>query len=202
MSETSTATRPPEPDLSAITAEGLRAYRDAENRFRASGAARRRPRRRLRGHGDAVRLGQQPPRRAAARPRRLRRTPPPAPGSPLSNAADGWDVLRHMVRHAARRGADPARAAVFGESCGAPITALTAIQARNAYGYSPTRALPQLRLFQHSPSRPEPTPARLSAYPGAQHAFLTLPGVEPQAEAARAEILAFLRAALNRTEEN
>lgn len=33
-------------------------------------------------------------------------------------------------------------------------------------------------------------------YPGARHAFLTLPGVEPQAETARAEILAFLRAAL------
>jgi acetyl esterase len=37
---------------------------------------------------------------------------------------------------------------------------------------------------------------RLSEYPEARHAFLTLPGVEPQAEAARAEILKFLRAAL------
>jgi acetyl esterase len=38
--------------------------------------------------------------------------------------------------------------------------------------------------------------ARLAEYPGAKHAFLTLPGVEPQAETAQAEILAFLRAAL------
>ncbi|MFI0227888.1 alpha/beta hydrolase fold domain-containing protein, partial [Streptomyces lydicus] len=29
------------------------------------------------------------------------------------------------------------------------------------------------------------TPVRLSEYPGAKHAFLTLPGVEPQAEASR-----------------
>ncbi len=40
MSETTTATRPPEPDFEAITAEELLAYRDAENRFRASVAAR------------------------------------------------------------------------------------------------------------------------------------------------------------------
>ncbi|MET8424031.1 hypothetical protein [Nocardia sp. NPDC004860] len=37
---------------------------------------------------------------------------------------------------------------------------------------------------------------RLTEYPGARHAFLTLPGMEPQAEAAQAEILEFLRAAL------
>jgi acetyl esterase len=40
------------------------------------------------------------------------------------------------------------------------------------------------------------TPVQLSEYRGAKHAFLTLPGVEPQAEAAQAEILAFLRSAL------
>jgi acetyl esterase len=40
------------------------------------------------------------------------------------------------------------------------------------------------------------TSVRLTEYPGAKHAFLTLPGVEPQADAAQAEILAFLRAAL------
>lgn len=40
MSETTTATRPPEPDFEAITTEELLAYRDAENRFRASVAAR------------------------------------------------------------------------------------------------------------------------------------------------------------------
>ncbi|WP_030518906.1 alpha/beta hydrolase [Nocardia sp. NRRL WC-3656] len=40
------------------------------------------------------------------------------------------------------------------------------------------------------------TSVRLTEYSGARHAFLTLPGMEPQAEAAQAEILAFLRAAL------
>ncbi|WP_218006980.1 alpha/beta hydrolase fold domain-containing protein [Microtetraspora fusca] len=40
------------------------------------------------------------------------------------------------------------------------------------------------------------TPARLTEYPEAPHAFLTLPGVAPQAEAARTEILDFLRASL------
>ncbi|MFH8484802.1 alpha/beta hydrolase [Streptomyces longisporoflavus] len=40
------------------------------------------------------------------------------------------------------------------------------------------------------------TPARLTEYPGAGHAFLSLPGVDPQAEAARAEIHEFLRASL------
>lgn len=158
--------------------------------------------------------------------------------------------------------------AVFGESCGALISALTAIRAREAgleltaqvlvnpavdvtatmfdypsvaeYADSPTLALPQLRLFQRlaassaaearavsplyaddlgglAPAlvvvptqdpaadhgrryaerlRTAGTSVRLTEYPGAKHAFLTLPGVEPQAEAARAEILAFLRTAL------
>jgi len=36
------------------------------------------------------------------------------------------------------------------------------------------------------------TPARLTEYPGAGHAFLSMPGVAQQAEAARAEILEFL----------
>ncbi|MYU47666.1 alpha/beta hydrolase, partial [Streptomyces sp. SID7803] len=40
MSETTTATRPTEPDYSVITSEELLAYRDAENHWRASGAAR------------------------------------------------------------------------------------------------------------------------------------------------------------------
>jgi acetyl esterase len=192
-----------------------------------------------------------------------------APESPLANAADdGWDVLQHVVRHAAQWGIDPARTAVFGESCGALISALTAIRAREAglkltaqvlvnpavdvtetmfnypsiteYAHSPTLALPQLRLFQRlavppgadaravsplyadnlsglAPAlvvvptqdavadhgrryaerlRKAETSVRLSEYPEAQHAFLTLPGVEPQAETARAEILTFLRAAL------
>ncbi|GAA2274948.1 alpha/beta hydrolase [Nonomuraea roseoviolacea subsp. roseoviolacea] len=39
------------------------------------------------------------------------------------------------------------------------------------------------------------TPARLVEYPGATHAFLSMPGVVPQAKAARAEITEFLREA-------
>ncbi|MZD08561.1 alpha/beta hydrolase, partial [Streptomyces sp. SID5785] len=40
MSESTVVTRPPEPDFTTITTEELLAYRDAENRFRASAAAR------------------------------------------------------------------------------------------------------------------------------------------------------------------
>ncbi|MFF4622171.1 alpha/beta hydrolase [Nonomuraea jabiensis] len=42
------------------------------------------------------------------------------------------------------------------------------------------------------------TPARLTEYPGATHAFLSMPGVVPQAKAARAEIAEFLQGALAR----
>lgn len=318
MSEISTANRPPEPDFSAITTEELIAYREAENRFRASGAARaftgepdpgasiawqevalpgrdlpiRVYRPASTGDGEATARAELPlvvhvhggsfvgtavqcdwtnSHLAAALPalvvsveHRLI-----APDSPLANAADdGWDVLRHVVRNAARWGVDPARAAVFGESCGALICALAAIRAREAgidlqaqvlvnpavdvtgtmydypsiaeYAYTPSRALPQLRLFQQlavppgsdaralsplyaddlsglAPAlvvvptqdavadqgrryaerlREAGTPVRLSEYPAAKHAFLTLPGLEPQAHAARTEILAFLRTAL------
>ncbi|THA70002.1 alpha/beta hydrolase [Streptomyces sp. A0958] len=319
MSETTTAARPPEPDFSAITTEELLAYRDAENRFRASSAARAvlgepdtgaeivwqkvalpgrdLPVRVYRpaptgGDGAAARTDPLPlvvhvhggsfvgtavqcdwtnshlaarlPALVVSVEHRLL-----APDSPLSDAADdGWDVLRHVVGHAEQWGADPARAAVFGESCGALISALTAIRAREAglelraqvlvnpavdmtetmfdypsvaeYAYSPTRVLPQLQFFQRlavppgadaravsplyandlsglAPAlvvvptrdaaadhgrryaerlREAGTPVRLSEYPGAQHSFLTLPGIEPQAHAAQAEILAFLDAAL------
>jgi acetyl esterase len=37
------------------------------------------------------------------------------------------------------------------------------------------------------------TPARLTEHPGATHAFLSTPGVVPQAKAARAEIAEFLQ---------
>ncbi|WP_235748421.1 alpha/beta hydrolase fold domain-containing protein [Nocardia coffeae] len=191
----------------------------------------------------------------------------PATGKRLA-ADDGWDVLGHVVRNAGQWGVDPARTAVFGESFGALISALTAIRARNAglrlaaqvlvnpavevtrtmydypsiaeYAYSPTPAAPVLRLLQRlavppgtdarafsplyaddlsglAPAllivptrdaladhgrryaerlRAAGTSVRLTEYPGARHAFLTLPGVEPQAEVARSEILEFLRAAL------
>ncbi|MGW4808460.1 alpha/beta hydrolase [Kitasatospora sp. NPDC004272] len=317
---TATATRPPDPDFSAITDEELRAYRDAENQWRASGPARAMlgepdpgaaivwrqvalPGRELpvrvyrpvpAGDGGAgartdlplvvhvhgggfvgtavqcdwanSHLAAQLPALVVSVEHRLL-----APGSPFANAADdGWDVLRHLVRHAARWGVDPARSAVLGESCGALISALTAVRAREAgqglkaqvlvnpvvdvtgtmldhpsiaeHADDPAPVLPQLRLIQRlavlpgADARPVSplyqddlgglapalvvtptrdaladhgrryaerlraagTPVRLSEYPGARHAFLTLPGVEPQAEAARTEILEFLRAALTK----
>ncbi|SHM30798.1 alpha/beta hydrolase [Actinacidiphila paucisporea] len=189
---------------------------------------------------------------------------------PLANAVDdGWDVLDHVVRHAARWGVDPARTAVFGESCGALVCALAAIRAREAglglraqvlvnpavdvtgamlgygsadeYALTPTLGVPQLRLFQrlavprgadprtlsplhaddvsglapalvvvptHDPLadqgrayaerlRTAGTPARLTEHPGAGHAFLSVPGLAPQAQPAYAEILGFLRASFS-----
>lgn len=318
MSEVTAMERPPEPDWPAMTDEELLAYSEAENRFRASSAARAllgdpdsgatidwqqvvlpdreipvrvyRPAAARDGDGTdraelplvlhvhggsfvgtAVQCDWANSHLAAHLPalvvsveHRLL-----SPEIPLSNAVDdGWDVLQHVVRHAAQWGIDPARTAVFGESCGALISALAAIRAREAglmlkaqvlvnpavdvtetmfdyasiaeYGYSPTRAVPQLRLFQRLSVPPRTdaralsplyaddlsglapalvvvptqdavadhgrryterlqaagTPARLTEYPGARHAFLTLPGVEQHAEAARAEILGFLRASL------
>lgn len=312
MSESTTAERPPQPDWSSVTDEGLAAYRVAENRFRASDAARP-----LLGHPDPGTTidWQQVALPGRDIPVRVYR-PVGAPQAPLplvlhvhgggfvgtaaqcdwanshlaarlpalvvsvehrlldretslsEAAADGWDALEHVVRHAERWGVDPARAAVFGESCGALISALTAIRARDAglrlaaqvlvnpavdvtgtmyehasmaaYGHGPGLAVPQLRLFQrlavppgadgytvsplyaqdlrslapalvvvptHDPVADHGrryaerlsaagTTVRTTEYPEAVHAFLTLPGVQPQAEPARAEILAFLRAAL------
>jgi acetyl esterase len=40
------------------------------------------------------------------------------------------------------------------------------------------------------------TPARMTEYPGATHAFLSMPGVVRQAKAARVEIVEFLRGLL------
>ena len=189
-----------------------------------------------------------------------------APRMPLPAAvADGWDVLGHVLEHAARWGVDPARAAVFGESAGSMVTALAAIRARDSdlalraqvlvnpcvdltatafdypsmkeYADSPTLTVTQMELFRrlavpdgtdsravsplyagdlsglapalvvvptldpvadHGRAYAERlhaagTTARLTEYPGATHAFLSMPGVVPQAKAARAEIAAFLR---------
>jgi acetyl esterase len=192
-----------------------------------------------------------------------------APGVPLPAAADdGWDVLRHVVQHAAQWGVDPERAAVFGESTGAAITALAAIRARDSglalraqvlvnpcvdvtskaydhasvakYADSPTLTMEQMQLLSRLAvppgTDPRPvsplhaddlsglapalvvvptfdpvadhgrcyaeylreagTPARTTEYPGATHAFLSMPGLVPQAKAARAEIVEFLRGLL------
>ncbi|MEV7099512.1 alpha/beta hydrolase [Amycolatopsis sp. NPDC051045] len=312
MTEGTTAQRPPEPDWLAMTTEQLLAYRDAENRFRASDAVRaitgepdpdaviewrnlalpgrelpvrvHRPAGRadtalplvVHVHGGgfvgtavqsdwvtshlAVRL----PAVVVSVEHRLL-----APGHPLADAVDdGWDTLRHLVGDAGPWGIDPARAAVFGESCGGLISALAAIRAREAglplraqvlvnpavevtptmfdhasvteYAHTPTLGLPVLQLFRrlavppgtdahglsplhagnlgglapalvvvptHDPVADHGrryaerlaaagTPVRLTEYPGAGHAFLSTPGLAPQAEAARAEILEFLRTSL------
>ncbi|MFY4718442.1 alpha/beta hydrolase [Streptomyces sp. LaBMicrA B280] len=178
MSEATAATRPPEPDWSTITAGELAAYRTAENRFRASGAARA-----MTGEPDpgAVIEWREVALPGRGLPVRVHR---PAAGSadggglpfvlhvhgggfvgtatqcdwvtshvaarlpavvvsvehrlldpdtPLSAAAaDGWDVLRHVLEHAREWGVDPARTAVFGESCGALIGALAVLRAGEA----------------------------------------------------------------------
>ncbi|MRH86657.1 alpha/beta fold hydrolase [Nocardia sp. SYP-A9097] len=178
---------------------------------------------------------------------------------------DAWDVLRHLVSHAAEWGIDPARIVVAGESTGGLIAALAAIRAKASglrlraqvlvnpaadltatmhdypsmakYADSPTLNTPRLQLFHRlavppgtDPRTVSPlyaddlsdlapalvvvptldpladqgrryaerllesgTPARLSEHPGATHAFITMPGLVPQAKAARAEITEFLR---------
>ncbi|WP_419999924.1 alpha/beta hydrolase [Streptomyces boninensis] len=319
MSETTTAVRPPEPDFETITDQELLTYREAENRWRASGAARpflgephpgtaiEWQEIALPGRNVPVRVYRPaaPTGADAAAPgtglplvvhvhgggivgtatqcdwpnSHLSAGLPAvvvsvehrlvAPDTSLADAADdGWEVLQQVLRHAAHWGVDPARTAVFGESFGGLVSALTALRAREAglelkaqvlvnpvtevtetmfayasieeYAYSPSRALPLLRYLRRlavpsgtdsralsplyaddlnglAPAlvvvptqdavadhgrryaerlRAAGTSVRLSEYPDAKHAFLTLPGLEPQAEAARAEILRFLRASL------
>jgi acetyl esterase len=189
-----------------------------------------------------------------------------APGTPMPAAVDdGWDVLRHVVERAARWGVDPARAAVFGESAGAMIAALTAIRARDSglslraqvlvnpcvdltstmldydsvsrHAHAPVLDVTRMRAFHRlavppgvDPRAVSPlhaddlsglapalvvvptvdpvadhgrcyaerlrgagTPVQLREHPGATHAFLSTPGVVPQARAARVQIAGFLR---------
>ena len=312
MTEVTAAQRPTEPDWASITFDELVAYRDAENKVRASSAARA-----ITGDPDpgAAIEWQQVALPGRELPVRVYR-PSGLDGAdlplvlhvhgggfvgtavqsdwinshlaahlpavvvsvehrlldqetPLSAAVDdGWDVLEHLVGHAARWGIDPARTAVFGESCGALISALAAIRAREAglslraqvlvnpavdvtetmfdyasvaqYAHTPTLAVPQLDLFgrlavppgtdrralsplyaenltglapalvlvpTHDPLADHGrryaqrlhaagTPARLTEFPGVGHAFLSMPGLVAQAQAARAEIIEFLRASL------
>ncbi|WP_435062120.1 alpha/beta hydrolase [Amycolatopsis thermoflava] len=183
-----------------------------------------------------------------------------APGTPLTAAAeDAWDVLQQ-----AKDWGDPTRLAVFGESTGGLIAALSAIRARDtglrlraqvlvnpaldltetAYDHpsmtehaqSPMLTIEQMRLFHRlaAPAGTDPRPlsplladdlgglapalvvvptidpvadhgrryaerlrhagthAELAEHRGAPHAFLSMPGLVPQAKPARAEITAFL----------
>ncbi|MEJ2856870.1 MULTISPECIES: alpha/beta hydrolase [unclassified Saccharothrix] len=55
-----------------------------------------------------------------------------APGTALpAAAADGWDVLLHILDNPKTWGIDPTRTAVFGESTGGLIAALAALRARD-----------------------------------------------------------------------
>jgi acetyl esterase len=193
------------------------------------------------------------------------------PETPLSAAVDdGWDVLRHVVRDTARWGVDPARVAVFGESTGSMVAALSAIRARGSelalraqvlvnpcvdltstaldypsmteFASTPSLTLKQMEFFRRLavPDGTDPravsplyaddlsglppalvvvpvldpvadhgrayferlrkagTPAELIELPKAGHAFLSMPGLVPQAKVARARIAEFLRDRLAR----
>lgn len=328
MSEVTGTERPPlgirllqalgrQPDWLAMTAEELHAYRDAENRKRASrvarvitgcpdrGAAIQWQEVALPGRELPVRVYRPSPGRDGGRDgggglplvlhvhgggfvgtaaqsdwvnshlavqlpavvvsveHRLLDAETPLPAA----VDDGWDVLRHVVQHAAQWGIDPARTAVFGESTGSMVAALAAIRARESglplraqvlvnpavdltstmfdhasftqHAHSPTLTKPQMQLLHRFavPQGTDPralsplyaddlsglapalvvvptidpladhgrsyaerlraagTPARLTEHHGATHAFLSMPGVVPQAKAARAEIVEFLRVA-------
>lgn len=315
MSEPTVVQRPQEPDWTSMTGQDLRAYREAENRFRASPAARA-----ITGEPDpgAGITWEQVALPGRTVPVRVHRpvaegagdTPLPlvlhvhggafvgtavqcdwvtshvaaqlpavvvsvehrlldADTSLADAAADAWDVLGHVLGDAAGWGVNPARVAVFGESCGALISALTALRARDNgirllaqvlvnpavdvtgamydhasftdHASTPTLSLDVLHLFERlavpSGTDPRPlsplhaddlgglppallvvpthdpvadhgrryaealraaaTPARLTEYEGAGHAFLSMPALVPHATPARREITTFLRAALS-----
>lgn len=113
------------------------------------------------------------------------------PTTPLAAAVDdGWDVLRHVVEHAADWGVDPARTAVFGESNGGVIAALLAIRAKESgaplraqvlvnpvldltatafdhpsmveHAHSPTLNAAQMRLYLRLAVPPESDPRAVS----------------------------------------
>jgi acetyl esterase len=320
MDENTVIRRPSTPDWLSITNEELVAYRDAENRFRASSAARSltgepdpdaciewktltlsgrtlpvRIYRSMAGNDDGDRdrkagsplvlhvhgggfvgtavqsdwvnshLATQVPAIVVSVEHRLL-----SADTPLSAAVDDlWGVLRHITDHAGDWGVDPARIAVFGERCGALISALVALRAARAgtalqaqvlvnpvvdvsdtmsaypsmsqFAHTPTCSTEALQLIQRFAVPPgtdsrsasplyaddlgEVAPAlvivptddpladqgrryaeRLQSagvttevreFHGACHAFLSLPGREPQAIPARAAVRAFLQSALS-----
>ncbi|MFE9749439.1 alpha/beta hydrolase [Saccharothrix saharensis] len=222
-----------EPDWTAMTAEALAAFRDAENRKRSSrlfrvvtgfpdGDAEVRWRQvalpdrvlPVRVHRPAHRSGDLPlvlhvhgggfvgtavqsdwvnshlaarlPAVVVSVEHRLL-----APDLPVQAVVDdGWDVLEHVVRHAADWGVDPTRVAVFGESTGGLVVASAAIRAVAAglplraqvvvnpvvdltdaafdlpsmtrHAHSPTLTATQMRLFHRLALPPGTDPVALS----------------------------------------
>lgn len=195
-----------------------------------------------------------------------------SPTMPLSAGVDDlWDALRYAIEHAKAWDIDPTRIALFGESCGALISALVAIRAAKAgvalraqvlvnpvtdvsdtmfshpsmsqFAHTPTLSIEALQRIQrlavptgtdsrslsplHVEDLGDVAPAlvivptddpladqgrryvdrlrsagvdtQVSEFQGAGHAFLSLPGIVPQAIPAKEAIRAFLRSALSRT---
>jgi acetyl esterase len=186
--------------------------------------------------------------------------------TPLSAAVDdGWDVWRHVLRHADEWGVDRSRTALVGESAGSMVAALSTLRARDTgllvsaqvlvnpctdltetaldytsmfdYADTPTLTTEVIELFRRlavpegtdaravSPLyaddlsglpptlivvpaldpvadhgrayadrlRAAGTPVELREYDRAGHAFISLPGLVPQARPARERIVEFLR---------
>lgn len=312
--------RPPTPDWSSISDEELAAYSVAENRYRASGAARALvgepdadafitwKELALPAHGLPVRVYRPATKHEADDSAGKRKLPlvlhvhgggfvgtavqsdwvnshlathvPAVVASvehrllslaaPLPTAVDDlWDVLRYAIEHADGLGIDPTRIAVFGESCGALISALVAIRAAKTgvtlqaqvlvnpvtdvsasmfaypsmsqFAHTPTLSVEALQIIQrfavpagidaHSLSplhaddvaKVAPTlviiptddpladqgrcyaerlrwagvATQVTEFRGAGHAFLSLPGIVPQALPARGAIHTFLQSALS-----
>ncbi|MDX2971541.1 alpha/beta hydrolase [Kribbella solani] len=185
--------------------------------------------------------------------------------TPLAAAVDdGWDVYRHVLRHADEWGIDPGRIALAGESAGSMVAALSVLRARDAglslraqvlvnpcvdltstaldyqsmseYADTPNLTREAVDFFRHvavpdgtDPRELSPLYADLNGLPPtlfvipvldpvadhgrayaerlraagttvqvnefdrAGHAFLSLPGLVPQARPARDRIVEFLR---------
>jgi acetyl esterase len=97
--------------------------------------------------------------------------------------------IRAFRRYAVPPGADPrAVSPLHADDLGALAPALVVVPTLDPVADHGRRYAERLREAG--------TPARLTEHPGATHAFLSMPGVVPQARAARAEIVAFLRDAL------
>ncbi|OIV36548.1 alpha/beta hydrolase [Mangrovactinospora gilvigrisea] len=98
-------------------------------------------------------------------------------------------VLRLLLRLAVPPGVDArAYSPLHADDLGGLAPALLVVPTRDALADHGRRYAERLRAAG--------TPVRLTEYPDAPHAFLTLPGLVPQAVPARAEILDYLRTAL------